>query len=36
MYLFKVLRRQTTGTINIINIVPVFLFLNLYSYQHLL
>ena len=31
-----VLRRQTTGNINIINVVPVSLFLTLNSYQHLL
>ena len=36
MYLFKVLRRQTTDIINIINVVPVSLFLTLNSYQHLL
>ena len=31
-----VLRRQTAGNINIINVVPVSLFLTLDSYQHLL
>ena len=34
MYLFKVLKRQATDIINIIN-VPVFLLLTFNSYQHL-
>ena len=36
MYLFKDLRRQATDSINIINVVPVTLFLTLNSYEHLL
>ena len=36
MYLFQVLRRQIEDIINIINVVPVSLFLVSNSYQHLL
>ena len=35
MYLFKVLRKQTLGIINIINLMFVFLLLTLNNYQHL-
>ena len=34
MYLFKVLRRQIIGIINIINAIPMFLLLTLKSCQH--
>ena len=36
MYLFRVLRRQTTHIINIINVEPVSLLLTLNIYEHLL